>query len=459
MLPAIAVAITVLSLFVPFAKSEGDESSTPSPGAFLVLAILATAGVIAGLRYGSALPGLTGASLGFGLGSLLSALAGGLGFTALRRKADSVPLALALVAASATPWLGEGGPLGLIIGAGLAAWLSGFGAERESPLATRSAAVCVAIVAANLLGAKWPGTFGPQAGLILGTVAVGSWVIASLALQGIARIVLAVGLAGVAGFLVCTRLLNASDLWMVFLGGIGLGALIAWFVDDSEPAGVFPAALACVMWVAGATAAFAYYKGLGMATLLIGGTVTIMALGRKLALSTLGPLVALVLFRVFREQYTEATRALDIGQHYAIIGLILGAMLPLLAYEWRQGPGLRASGRALAGASWVALFLFFPLAAGVLLGAKGTIGLLVGAGFAGAIGALRGDANGHATTLGAAFAAILVLGYGWIVPYMDLGRNDKLQTLVWLAGVVLVLSVLIAALSLNLNSKQAIAKP
>lgn len=454
-LPAIAVILAILSLFVPFSKTESAEGDRPSAGAFFVLAALAAAGVLAGLKFGNQLPGLTGGSVGFGLGTLLCALAGGLGFTALRGKADAVPLALGLVAVSASPWMGEGAPLGLVIGAGLAAWLSGFGAKHESPLAVRAAALCTSVVCVNLLSEKWPGPYAGQFGTVLGIAVVGSWIISSLVLKSAARVGGAAALAGVSGYLLCTKLLGASDLWWVLAGGIALAGLAAWFLRDDEPSNAFAGGLACVLFVAAATTAFSFYKGLGMAVLSLTVVATVASLGNRRALAAAGPLMALVLFRVFREEYVDATRSFDIGQHYAIIGLILGAMMPLLALEWRQGPGLKASGRALAGASWVALLLFFPLAAGILLGAKGTIGLLIGAGFAGALGALRGDQNGHTTTLGASFAATLVLGYTWISPYLDLGRNDKLQTLVWLAGVVAGLGILITVLSLNLGKPKS----
>ncbi|MFN8220941.1 MAG: hypothetical protein U0S12_12515 [Fimbriimonadales bacterium] len=458
-LPGIAVFLAVLSLFVPFSKRDDAGSVRPSPGAFLMLAVIAAAGVLLGLRFGAAYPSLTGGSLGFGLGILLSAITGGLGFTVLRGKADSVPAALGLVAVSLTPWLGEGGPLGMVVGAGIGAWLAGMGAgEGESPSAARAAALAAVLVAANLLGANWPGEFGGSAGTVFGLVAVGGWVVPSLFLRGTARIVSALVLWIAGGYLVSTRVLNATDLWPLFGGGALAGLLVAWFLNDEPQASSFPSVLGAVLWLAAATTAFGMYKGLGMAVLGIAGVAATIVLDRKRALLALGPLVALVFYRVFREAVTDATRALDIGQHYAMIGLALGAMTPVLAYEWREGPGMRAAGRSLAGAAWGVLLMAIPLAGAVLLGPKGVIGVLVGFGFGSLIEALRGAKSGHCLTLGAALAAMTVLGYKWVEPYLDLARNEKLTALVWIGGAIAALALLIAFLSINPKAKSEAVK-
>ncbi|HMS53937.1 MAG TPA: hypothetical protein PKA27_00925 [Fimbriimonadaceae bacterium] len=454
-LPWIAFGVAVLSIFATADPPQDDRKSGASLGSYAVLALVAALGVFGGMRFDTTLPGLSSAALGFGLGAVLAALCGGLGLTFMRTAGNVAPLGLAVAAVAGCGWLGEGAPLGLVFGAAAAAWLADFGMEdNPSPWAARAAGFAGAIVATNLLGGAWEGEWGKHAGTVVGICLVAAWIFGSFfGRKEPMRIGISTVLASVALYFAVTKILGFSGLAEVGIGALFIALVVGWMVPDDEDGGFRPA-LGTVIWVAAATSAFGAYRGLGMGVGLCVAFATLAMLGKRRATLTLGPVALLVFYRVFREMHTDASRAFDIGQHYAIIGLLLGTLVPLLALEWLRGPGKQALGRATAGGLWMLLFLSAPLVSAILLGPKGVIGYLVGLGLASLVDSLKGERSVHGLTLGLGLAALSALSYTWLEPYLDLTRQEKVTTLAYVGGGIAVLAGLIFLLSIPLKPKQ-----
>jgi hypothetical protein len=137
-----------------------------------------------------------------------------------------------------------------------------------------------------------------------------------------------------------------------------------------------------------------------------------------------------------------------LAQHYAMIGLVLGATLPVMAQEWLRTVSKRGGFLTLvAGGLWIAVLIVGPVAAAVLLGAKGAVGYVFGLGMAALIEAVRGERSAHAYTLGMGLSAAMTATFGVLLPHLDLARDEKLVRLAWLGGGVLVLALAIAVLS------------
>jgi hypothetical protein len=458
LLPILAAIIAVAAVFLRDHLPAVNAKKREAPaGAFLVLAI-----VVAVLVFGafSGYGGLEDAlplTLSAAIGALLAAVAYGVGLMPGQQTAGrSAPMGMAVLAVGAIALLPYPSmPLALVFGAAVGAWFLSIGTQDDpNPWGMRAAAFVGPVVAVNLLGkAGQVSEYGSNAGTLLGLAialaAVLAGVFGSL-LKGtvIARLGAMVILTTVGVWLIGDRLLQVSELLVLGFGGSLLALIVHGLCPEEDDASTLRLTVGSVIWIAAGSAAFGYAKGFGVAVVLLVATGVLLAAGNRRALLTLGPLAALTFFRVFRETHTEAPRALDLAQHYAMIGLVLGATLPVMAQEWLRTVSKRGGFLTLvAGGLWIAVLIVGPVAAAVLLGAKGAVGYVFGLGMAALIEAVRGERSAHAYTLGMGLSAAMTATFGVLLPHLDLARDEKLVRLAWLGGGVLVLALAIAVLS------------
>jgi hypothetical protein len=255
---------------------------------------------------------------------------------------------------------------------------------------------------------------------------------------------------------VARKFLSLSDAWILFSGSVVLGAVVHWFMPEDHE-GTLRFALAAALWLAVAVEAYTRRRGLGMSFALLGGASISILLGNRRALLALAPLAGLVFYHLFREAYPDASRALDINQHYAMVGVFAGAVLPLIAVEWLSTSRPTMLGRGLwAAAVWVALLLGVPMAGVILLGPKGAAGYLVGLGMAAAIQGLKGAKYVMSLSISMGLAAAMALAYGWLGSTIDMTREVKGGLLGRILLDVLALAVLVALLSRDRREKKAI---
>jgi len=238
-----------------------------------------------------------------------------------------------------------------------------------------------------------------------------------------------------------------------------LALAVHWLIDDDKPDAVRPL-LAAILWIGLGTLAFGLERGYGMALGLMGGVTTLLILGNVRALLSLGPLAGLVMYRAFREVHVDATRALDIGQHYALIGMALGALTPMMPVEWlRARISLTGLRMPLASMLWIILLGFIPAIVGLILGPKGVVGFVAGLGFASLLASVQGrsladegeTAAGqsmmHSLGLGIGLAAATTLAFQFLGDNTMLSRDEKVSLLVPLTICIIVLSLLLALVS------------
>jgi len=457
LLPVVAAILTLAALFVRDGAPPGEARKREAPaGSFLILAALVVAIVLGALGGYGGLKDAIPLAMSFGVGCLLSALAYGLGLMKGQAVAGrAAPIALGTLAPAALGLLPYPGiPFAMVFGAAAAAWFLSIGTEDDpNPWAMRSAVVAALVVAMNMLGKLGQlGDYGPMAGTILGLTAAAAAVLGG-AFAGMLKTpllrsgIMLVILAG--GWYLIDRKLMAGDGGLVAVfGGVVLAFVVDWLVPEGGEANSLRMLVASVIWISAGTAAFGFDRGFGISALALSAAAVLLTSGNRRALLTLGPLGALVMYRVFRESHLEASKAFDIGQHYAMIGLLVGALLPVMAVEWLRSVSKRGGFFALiAGALWVVLMLAAPVGAAIMLGAKGVVGYLFGLGLASVIEAVRGERSAHAMSLGIAMAGTMSLVYEALTPYLDLERAEKLSRLAYLGGGIVVLGVLIAVLS------------
>ncbi|MHB8635691.1 MAG: hypothetical protein ACYC96_04375 [Fimbriimonadaceae bacterium] len=239
------------------------------------------------------------------------------------------------------------------------------------------------------------------------------------------------------------------------LVGVGLPAalgaltgLVALYLLPDDETDAFKMAVATVLWLGLATLAYGPARGFGMDIALFTGIAMPILLGRSRAVISSGPLAALVFVRLFNQIHGRESAALDISQHYVLIGLTVGAILPAAYDEWKaRTPRMPA----LAGLLWSVLLVGIPVALSLLVEAKGLVGFIVGLGFGGLLLARRAahTAQPLALTMGIAAACILI--YGRMIDVETISRAQKMHFVGYAA---LAIAILAIPLGLLIRQKQ-----
>ncbi|MCU0316452.1 MAG: hypothetical protein MUC92_07655 [Fimbriimonadaceae bacterium] len=273
----------------------------------------------------------------------------------------------------------------------------------------------VAQVLSLLEGSGKPKTYGPWAGVVAvisisaaGFLTTGSWQIgASLAAGGVSAL------------------------------------LTLWLVAEGEERGL--SAVALLLWLGASGLGFALAFGQGVALLALGGIAVFLVTGRLSLLGFLAPALVVSGFRFFRESYPDITRAFEIGQHYAFMGVIVGAILVVALADVLHQKVRGQGGKASLAALLIGLSLLLGTFLGTFyLGEKGSVGVIAGLCLAPGLFALI-RLGRVASLLSAASYTSLFLAYPLISGGFEVDRQTKiaLMTLVALA-IVACLGVAIA---------------
>ena len=424
--PLLALAVAAISYFALGDRSQ--PSISPEWTRIIAAIVLACiCGIVAQQIHISTFPGL--------------ALAVVLAVACYWFGGKSIPIALAAAGVSALPMIAPGielpnAQLGFLIASGLAALVLG----GES--APRFAITALLAIAANRLGSMHAEAVAYQA---IGSefalaVAVGSLVALPVPekwnlLRPVAGAVLMLGVG-----LLISQQLGEEALVIAVAMGVVVGVVLHLLIDQSSVDTV-RIGLATILSIGLATVSFAAARGLGMALALIAAAGILLISGNRRALLSLGPLVGLVLYRVLREEGTGATRALDIGQHYTLLALALGAIIPLMFIDWRGKVHLPST---IGSALWGVLGLTVPPLVITMFGARGAVGFMVGIGMAASIEAIRRGQNLAIYSVVTIFAPATLFALQWMANADDLSRDQKIPVLVGAGILILALSTLLA---------------
>lgn len=452
-LPFIAIAVAVAAL----ALSPAPETKTPK-SAFLSIAlgvVALAAGYFWRNDYNNLLPG----AVAFAIGVLCVTITGLVEGSRVGSGTAAAGLAAGLsgLAHWADPTYLPAVQLGLVAGVALGAWCTaGMSASRFSlPLGT--ALFTGAFVAGDFMGFKAlanepGGNFGTMLGLAIAIAGLVGFLAgrSEKRTDGSLAFIpgwLAVALLLAFGYVVGGRYLEGSNAWMIFDGAVLTGAILNWVIRPTGKDDSLAFLVSAVIWIGLATLAFSYQKGFGMAIGLAGAMAVFLVLGNTRAMLSAGPLLGLVFYRVLREAFPEATRALDIGQHYAVIGVAFGLVIALLPVDWvRTRQSLSATtltGRIV----WALILALLPAALAVVLGAKGMVGFVAGLGFAALVDGIRGGSSLVTLVLASGLAAVTTLSYGWLANLLDMTRETKQVAFYWIAGVGIALAVVLSLFS------------
>jgi hypothetical protein len=232
----------------------------------------------------------------------------------------------------------------------------------------------------------------------------------------------------------------------LLIGVVG-AAVLALLVPPDAESTPLNNGLAVVISVGLATASYALFRGTGMAACLLASTGILLLMQNTRAVLANGPLFGLVIFRLLRNLYPDTSRAFDIGQHYALIGLLIGAILPIILID-----ALPVSERA-GKRQPIALFVLALVCAAaaplltMFLGPLGIVGFVVGLGFAGVFELIRRGSSLLALSAGTGMAGALFLSYPALEKAVDYSRDEKIRLLVWATVGILLASSLFVLLT------------
>lgn len=440
--PLVALAVAALGWFVSRGHEEPMRGRFPlSKGAALLALTLVESIVVA--RYGS-VADRSAMQVGLFVGVSAVALGEFLG-------GGIAPMALGIFAVQCLRFLPPttlpSAHMALVGALGLASLAFGRGGATLALMA----AFCAA---GDSLGARHSDVLG--AGFVGSEVGLGATLgvlIANYIPPKLAVLKpIVIGLASISIAAFAMKTLGEGGLTVAVLLGAVAGAVIhLLFGDDDQPVDPVRIGLATIIGVGVATLAFGFGRGAGMALSLVAATGVLLGVKDRRAMLTLGPLVGLVLYRVLRETGSGATRALDIGQHYTLLALLLGIVVPLLPTDWLKREGTKA---AVGTFLWGLLVLATPPLVIVMFGMRGAIGFVVGLGIAGLAQVLRGERSLAPLAVGSGMAATTILLLTPLADKVDLAREEKVRILLY-AGV----SILLAASFLALLSRSSKEEP
>ncbi len=245
-----------------------------------------------------------------------------------------------------------------------------------------------------------------------------------------------VALAGLS-WLVFDRYLGEKDVAIVCVVAVAATLLTAWAVPV-ERQSVATWGMAAVIWLGMATYAFSTAQGLGMAAAGFVGVAMAFVLGRRDLLPPIGILVGLAVYRLFRENNAEVVQAFDIGQHYAMIGFLLGIVV-LVAVADALARRRESRNLAYEGAIVGLIAAAIVVGSSAFFGPKGAIGLVVGLAVAPMVAQLASSRPSWTFAAAAVLQSAALVAYRPLAFDTSLDRDGKLKLLLWLAAGVVVL--------------------
>ncbi|MBI1331902.1 MAG: hypothetical protein GC165_03385 [Armatimonadetes bacterium] len=435
----VAVGLSVLAKFV----ADGKEFSRLDWGRVvgLILALGFAAGVVA--KYGPD-DSRTGLYVGLVVGAIAVVAGSATG-------GKLAPLGFGVSAAAAAHLLDASQipsvQTALLVGAALASLAMG------QPGGYLASIVLATGVAADFLGAiHSPEPAAALLGTILGLAALVGAILGSVLLNKANAIkpFLTATVIAIGAYL-GTRSLDEPKLAIAVLIA-SISALVIHFVVPDEESDPTRLALAGIITISVATVTFGMAKATGMA-LSLGAMVAILAAsGNRTGLLAVGPLVGIVFYRFLKEVDSDISRSLDIGQHYALLGVLLGSIVPLLPQDWTDSKPLKSG---LRGFLWALLIIATPAFIAVMLGEKGSIGFVGGIGLSGLCQALRKEKNLVPLAVAPGLAATTTVCLDWFQDWGDLTRDEKVKFFLYAGSAAVVAALILALLSKAPKAEEA----
>ena len=428
-----ALALTVVARFV----SDGKDVARIRPSLPATVGLIVTTIIVAAL------------ALKFGQAHYRLALASGLTVGALAIYAAEVlgglvaPIGVAVVASTLLHFLPPNA-----IAEGQFALLTGLAigvVTLTGRISLTTAIVGTTLVAADFFGAghkNVPASI--DSGSLLGLSALLGMIAVKL-LPAKVDWVRPIGVAiliAAAGFVLAKRI-DAAPL----ANAVGLGAITAlvlnWLAPDDER-DVLRLVIAGIIAVSMATVAYSFYRVAGVSAALVAMLTILFAAGNKTAVLTASTVFGIVLIRLLQKADSGYTTSLDIGQHFILLGVFLGVVVPLLPLDKAMPAKWKES---VNSSLWFLLLVSACVFVEVMLGHRGVTGFVAGLGISGIVSALRAEQSLVPIAIAPGLVGVHVFCLDRFENWTNFSRDEKVKFFIIAGVITIAMAGVIALLS------------
>ncbi len=136
---------------------------------------------------------------------------------------------------------------------------------------------------------------------------------------------------------------------------------------------------------------------------------------------------------------------MDSRDIYAMVGLVFGAVIPLLAEEWRDRLEPESAG-AWGGLIWCPLLIGMPLLLNTVINGDAADGFIVGLGFSALAFMNRASATARPLAIICGLSAAAIFCDKWTQTTNELSRAGRIHVIAYAAVAIVILAVPLALL-------------
>ena len=430
----VSLALTAVARLV--SDGKGAERSRPANSALIGLLLTTLLVAVVGVKYGQEHYRIAIAS-GLTLGAMAifaSEVLGG--FIA--------PVGVALIATTTLHFLPQKalqeGQFSLFVGLAIGSIVLG---SRPGFTTAIIAAMCAA---GDFLGAghkNVPASI--EMGSILGLAALFGMIAVGFLPKRLESVFRPIGVAVVtagAGFIVSQRMVEPH--LAIAIGIAAVAALVVHFLVPDDERDVMRIIIAGIIAMSVASVSYSFYKNAGVSAAILTMLAILVGSRNRTAIMATSMVFGLVLMRLLQKADVAYAQTLDIGQHFVLLGIFLGALVPLLPVEKMVASDWRGS---LSSAMWVVLLVAACIFIEVMLGHRGINGFVAGLGIVGIISLLRQERSLMPMAIAPGLVGVSVFLLDRFDRWTDSGKDDKVKFFLIAGTITIALAIGIAFLS------------
>lgn len=249
---------------------------------------------------------------------------------------------------------------------------------------------------------------------------------------------------GLVATVFCSKVLADNDSTIVVGVSLLLGLLCSFAVKPEGRFSTSMTLLAGLSWLGVASVAFGNHKAYGVALAGLVGFLTLLLTGQRRLLPVLAPIGAFIGYRMLKQAFGDVTSNFEISQHYAILGLIAGIGVPILAAEaGNLSAGQDSRWRILTPILVGIASLVVVAGMAEFLGDQGGVGLVLGLGVSPIVAMISGKTGQATLAIACGFMAWTSGFIGSIAKHDPIVREGKVWILATLALTTLLCGVLV----------------
>lgn len=245
-----------------------------------------------------------------------------------------------------------------------------------------------------------------------------------------------------AGFVVSTRIVEPHVA--IVVGMAALAGVVVHLLVPEDERDVMRIIIAGIIAMSVATIAYSYYRNAGVAASLITMLAVLLGSGNRTGVLAISLVFGLILLRLLQRADAAYPQSLDIGQHFILLGLFLGALIPFLPIDRVVRPDWRGG---LTSVLWAVLLISSCIFVEVMLGHRGINGFVAGFALLGLISALRPQQSLQPLAIAPGLVAVSVFCLDQFNDWTELSKDEKVKFFLIAGSLAIALAAAIGLLS------------